>query len=54
MNGAEPFDIGGGEKRSFLLDGDEITLSGTCERDGIRIGFGECVGVVFPSVNLNI
>src|SRR6201999_3962887 len=31
-----------GETRSFLADGDRITLRGWCEREGLpRIGFGE-------------
>ena len=45
--GKEPVVLPGGETRRFLEDGDEITLRGTCERDGFRrIGFGECRGVV--------
>jgi fumarylacetoacetase len=36
-----------GETRSFLEDGDEITLRAWCESGGaVRIGFGECVGRV--------
>ena len=45
--GAEPVQLPDGETRTFLEDGDEVTLRGWCERDGARrIGFGECVGVV--------
>ena len=45
--GKQPVDLPGGEARSFLEDGDEVTLKAWCERDGAaRIGFGECVGRV--------
>ncbi len=43
--GADPVQLPNGETRTFLEDGDEVTLSGWCERDGARrIGFGQCVG----------
>ena len=45
--GKQPIDLPSGETRSFLEDGDEITLRAWCETDGAaRIGFGECVGRV--------
>ncbi|QNM82439.1 fumarylacetoacetase [Sphingomonas sabuli] len=48
--GKRPFDLGNGETRSFLEDGDEIVLRAWCEAEGaVRIGFGECVGRVIPS-----
>ena len=38
-----------GEVRKFLEDGDEVTLRGYCERDGLpRIGLGTCSGRVSP------
>ncbi len=49
--GSAPIALPGGETRSFLEDGDEITLKAWCERDGaVRIGFGECVGRVMPAL----
>ena len=34
-----------GEERKFLANGDEVILTGHCEREGaVRIGFGECRG----------
>jgi fumarylacetoacetase len=40
-------DLASGERRTFLEDGDEITLRAWCEGEGaVRIGFGECVGRV--------
>ena len=45
--GKQPIELPGGEIRTFLEDGDEITLRAWCEADGkVRIGFGECVGRV--------
>src|SRR5918993_5678834 len=48
--GKQPLDLPSGETRSFLEDGDEVTLRAWCERDGaVRIGLGECVGRVVPT-----
>ncbi|RYE03507.1 MAG: fumarylacetoacetase [Sphingomonadales bacterium] len=48
--GREPAILPNGETRTFLEDGDEITLTGYCEREGFaRIGLGEAVGVVVGS-----
>ena len=45
--GKQPIQLPNGETRSFLDDGDEITLRAWCEAEGaVRIGFGECVGRV--------
>jgi fumarylacetoacetase len=51
-NGKEPVLLATGEKRSFLEDGDEMTLRGWCQGDGYRVGFGECSGVVLPAPKL--
>jgi fumarylacetoacetase len=46
-NGRQPIELPSGERRSFLADGDEVTLRGYCKREGFaRIGFGECRGIV--------
>jgi fumarylacetoacetase len=43
--GALPLTLPGGETRTFLQDGDEVTFTAFCARDGAaRIGFGECRG----------
>ena len=45
--GKDPLKLPNGETRSFLEDGDEVTLKAWCEAEGaVRIGFGECVGRV--------
>ncbi len=48
--GAEPLDLGNGVQRSFLDDGDSLTMRGWCQGDGYRIGFGEVEGTILPSV----
>jgi fumarylacetoacetase len=48
--GAEPLKLPSGEERSFLEDGDEITFTAFCERDGLpRISLGECQGRLVPA-----
>ncbi len=51
--GKQPLELSTGEKRSFLEDGDEVTLRGWCEADGaVRIGLGECVGRIMGALAL--
>jgi fumarylacetoacetase len=48
--GAKPVVLPNGEKRGFLLDGDEIAFRGQCSRDGyVSIGFGSCTGRITPA-----
>jgi fumarylacetoacetase len=47
--GKEPFAIDGGS-RSFIEDGDTLTLSGHARGDGYRIGFGDCTGKLLPAL----
>ncbi len=50
QGGAKPIVLPNGETRTFLADGDALTLRGWCERPGAkRIGFGECIGVIAPA-----
>jgi fumarylacetoacetase len=45
--GANSIQLPTGETRTFLEDGDEITIRGYCEREGARrIGLGECRGTI--------
>jgi fumarylacetoacetase len=42
---------GGGEvERTFLEDGDEVTLTGYCQGEGYRVGFGDCTGKILPAL----
>ena len=48
--GKAPIRLANGETRSFLEDGDTVTLKAFCERPGARrIGFGDCSGTVLPA-----
>lgn len=48
--GKAPIELPGGEKRSFLEDGDELTLTARCVSEGaVPIGFGSCTGRVLPA-----
>jgi fumarylacetoacetase len=38
-----------GETRTFLQDGDSLSLSGFCQGDGFRVGFGAVEGTVEPA-----
>ncbi|MBI3164672.1 MAG: fumarylacetoacetase [Chloroflexi bacterium] len=46
--GEKPIALPGGESRTFLQDGDTITMKGYCQGDGYRIGFGEVMGKILP------
>ncbi|MCS0639077.1 fumarylacetoacetase [Streptomyces sp. LP05-1] len=48
-NGQEPVGAGGG-KRTFLEDGDEVTLTAWAPGpDGLRVGLGEVTGRILPA-----
>jgi fumarylacetoacetase len=48
--GREPFDLPDGTRRTFLHDGDKVSISATAPGpDGSRIGFGEVHGRVLPA-----
>jgi fumarylacetoacetase len=48
-NGATPILLDGGGERRFIEDGDEIVMTGWCQGDGYRIGFGEVSGHILPA-----
>ena len=49
--GKEPLDLNG-TPRTFLEDGDTLTLRGHAQGDGYRIGFGDCTGTILPAAPL--
>ena len=52
LAGKKPVQLGNGECRSFLEDGDSIIFQGWCEREGFsRIGFGFNHGLVLPALS---
>ena len=48
--GKEPITLDTGETRTFLEDGDTLTLHGAAKGDGYTIGFGDCSGKVLPAL----
>jgi len=48
--GKEPITLDTGEERSFLEDGDTLTLHGAAKGDGYTIGFGTCAGTILPAL----
>ncbi len=46
--GENPITLANGEIRTYLEDGDELTLTGFAEKEGIRVGFGEVSGRILP------
>lgn len=50
--GAKPIQLRNGEERKFLLDGDTVIMTGWCEGDGYKVGFGEVIGKILPAVEL--
>jgi len=47
--GTETIDLPNGEERKFLADGDTVTMTGWCETDGIKVGFGDVTGTLLPA-----
>jgi len=47
--GKKPLKFSEGSERKYLQDGDTITLRAFAEKDGVRIGFGSCVGTILPA-----
>jgi fumarylacetoacetase len=46
--GTKPVQMVDGSQRSFINDGDTVIMRGHAEKDGVRIGFGECKAKVLP------
>jgi fumarylacetoacetase len=49
-NGQRPMHLADGTERKFINDGDTVVLRGHAEKDGVRIGFGECKGKILPAL----
>lgn len=50
--GTKPVQLGGGETRKFLQDGDHVTIRGFSTDGERRVGFGSCTGKVLPALPL--
>ena len=47
--GANPLNLLNGETRKWLEDGDTLRITGWCQGDGYRVGFGEVTGRILPA-----
>lgn len=47
--GTKPVTLPDGSKRTFISDGDTVIMTGYAQKDGIRVGFGECSAMVLPA-----
>jgi fumarylacetoacetase len=48
--GKNPVQMPDGTERRFILDNDTVVMRGHCQKDGVRIGFGECSGKILPAL----
>lgn len=48
-NGTRPLKLNDGSERKFIEDNDEVILRGYCEKNGIRVGFGEVSAKILPA-----
>ena len=49
-NATRKVQLSSGETRTFIEDGDTVTLRGYGQGDGFRVGFGVCTGSVVPAL----
>ncbi len=49
--GQNPVTLKDGSTRKFIQDGDTVIMRAHSEKDGLRIGFGECSGTVLPAID---
>ena len=47
--GTKPLTLNDGSERKFLQDGDTVIMRGYCEKDGVRVGFGEVSTKILPA-----
>lgn len=47
--GERPLKMPNGEERKFIKDGDRITMKGSCQGNGFRVGFGSVTGKILPA-----
>lgn len=51
-NGQKPMKMADGSTRTFIEDGDTVIMKGYAEKNGVRIGFGECKGTILPAIKI--
>lgn len=47
--GTKPLKMSDGTERKFLLDHDTVIMRGYCEKEGVRVGFGEVKTKILPA-----
>ncbi len=47
--GTKPLKLIDGTERKYINDGDKVIIRGWSEKNGVRIGFGECSSTVLPA-----
>ncbi len=47
-----PVKLNDGSERKFINDNDTVIIRGYCEKEGVRIGFGEVSSKLLPAINL--
>jgi len=47
--GTKPITLPDGSERKFINDNDTVIMRGFCEKDGIRVGFGEAAVKILPA-----
>lgn len=50
--GTKPLKLSDGSERKFIEDNDTIIMRGFCQKEEIRVGFGEVVGKILPAIEL--
>ncbi|XP_069703594.1 fumarylacetoacetase [Periplaneta americana] len=50
--GTKPIRLLDGSTRKFLQDLDEVIITGYCQGDDFRVGFGSCTGRILPALKL--
>ncbi|MFP4471460.1 MAG: fumarylacetoacetase [Bacteroidales bacterium] len=48
--GSKPLKMPDGSERKFIHDHDTIIMKGRAEKDGVKIGFGECITTILPAL----
>ena len=48
--GKKPIELNDGSSRKFIEDYDSVIMRGYCEKDNIRVGFGEVKSKLLPSI----
>lgn len=50
QNGQQPLTLGNGKARTFLEDGDDITITAQCQNGKHHVSFGEVRGKILPAL----